>query len=357
MFEDSRRKAQGYQAEALREFLTILAPPTERPYDVYARIVRQDPAKQLIGQGRSISRTGEDSYGPDDMDVSAIVGLLADSYYQSAREGLSIPWIDYRVRQELYNMRNDRNDFEAHLGAKTELLSLGASYVMAEHLMRFLLALSKSRPDGVCEQVLTDYCDCWFARVRRFVAGLESLLLDYEREMEPERKAGMMLERVLSIRDEDKEMEYHRVWSELYREGTRADDYGHPRSEKEREEAHRCLSAFALKAADAGIVSACDSVRRAAVEGGYCFDKGDYVTRATTLLRLSRYDGLKVGEKVWLAGIYRCGLLQTHSAGEGDQLLKEAEAELPDDEWIEPCQTEEGYTFYRIRSGRSSHPK
>lgn len=351
MFEDSRREIRGYQEEALREFLVMVAPPSERPYGEYARTVRENGARALAGQRKAVERAGDDSYGPLHMDISAIAGLLVESAQRNAREILGIPNLDSRIKQEVFNIRNDRNDIDSHLGVKTELLSLGASYVMAEHLMRFLLMLSQYKPAGVPEDDVTDYCDRWFATVRSFIAGLETVLLDYEHGKESERRVEELLERVLSREGEERDNEYNDVCLELSGKLTRADKYGHERSGKELKEASRTLRLFDLKAAEAGIAKACKTVRFAAVLGEKpWFIADDYASRAATLLRLSRRDGLETREKVWLAGVYKCGLLPTHTAEEGDRLLREVESGLESNEQIEQYKTEDGHTFYRVVS-------
>lgn len=349
MFEDSKKEIEAMQQTMLREFLSILAPPSQSAYGVYARSVLRSNIKNLDGQRKAIERVGPDAFGPEDMDVSAIAGLLVERGLQERRNELQIPKLSGRVIQELHNIRNDRNDLQAHVGVSTDLSSLGASYVIAEHLMRFTLAVSKERPQVQGADSLTDYCDYWFAVIRSFLNRLEEALLDYEAAMEPERRARQLLALVMSKTGEERINEYNLVWIELRKEMARTkDQYGRERSESEQVEGKRCFVSFELKAAEAGITEACKHVRSSAVFGGEpYFRRADYATRASTLLRLSRKDGLTGEEKLWLAGVYKNGLLPTHSPKEGDLMLRECREELKDSGCIASFE-EEGYTFYRV---------
>ena len=353
MFEDSEREIQGYQKRVLQGFLEILAPPSSSPYDAYARDLAKGGRGAQEGVSRSASRVGEDSFGPSSMDVPAIVSLLVDRSQDGWRGSLGIPSVTAKVRQELHNIRNDRNDLVAHQGTRTDLSSLWASFVLAEHVMRFLIAVSKEPPQVQSADVLTDYVDRWLATIRRFVDGLEEELLDYEESKLPERKAQDMLDTVLLRQGDERDAEYTRVWLELHKGGNRKDDYGHDIPKKQRAAAERTLALFDIKAADAGVARAVENVRDAALYGSEpWFRPGDYASRASALLRLSRADSLTPQEKIWLAGAYKCGFVPTHSAEEGDRLLEECKAQLGEGESIEEYESD-GHTFYRITSERA----
>ena len=353
MFEDSERKVQEYQRMVLQEFLEILAPPSSSPYDAYARDLARDGHGAQEGSSRAASRSGDQAFGPSSMDVSGIVSLLVDKSQSGWRKSLGIPHLTNKVSQELYNMRNDRNDLVAHKGARTDLSSLWASFVLSEHVMRFLTALKKEPPSGYASDELTDYADRWFAIVRSFVDELEEELLDYESAREPERRAQELYDKVMLREGDERDAEYNRIWLEISKGYRRKDDYGHDIPEKQQAVAWKTLALFDLKAADAGITLAMNNVRYAAFVGSKpWFRRDDYASRAAALLRLSRADKLTKQEKAWLAGVYKCGLIPTHTAEEGDQLLEECRAELKDDESIEEYESG-GHTFYRITSGRN----
>lgn len=353
MFEDSERMIQGYQRMALQEFLEILAPPSSSPYDGYARYLARGARGAQKGIGRTASRTGERAFGPANMDVSGIVSLLVDKSQASWRSSLGIPELADKVKQELYNMRNDRNDLVAHVGARTDLSSLWASFVLSEHVMRFLMAVSKEPPSGHATDELTDYADRWFATIHSFVGGLEEALLDYETIREPERRAQELLEAVLLRQGDERNAEYNRIYLELNKGCRRKDDYGRDIPEKQQKKALRTLALYDLKAADAGLSHAIKNMRSAALYGEEpWFRSGDYVSRAAVLLRLSRADKLTLREKVWLAGVYKCRLLPTHSAEEGDRLLEECRAQLEEGETVREYESD-GYTFYCVVSERN----
>lgn len=350
MFEDAKREVESYQLDMLHEYVAMVAPPSTSDYESYAQCVSAGGRDVNSGRVRSVGRIGAGSFGPDDMDVSMIVDLLVGGN-DGGRRLLGIGKPGPKVRQELFNIRNDRNDLQAHRGKDSSLSSLGSSYVMAEHLMRFLLALSDDGPHCVSAEQVTDYLDKWFVTLRHFLDGLEVALTEYGEMRKPERWANEMMDRVLSRTGEEREQEHNTCWLELHKRGTRVDDYGHPRSEKEQEMAMKAIALFDKMAAEAGITRAQETVRHAALclsGDNPWFRYSDYAERAVVLLRCSRTIGLNLTEKLCLAGLLKNGLLPTHALEEGNRLLKECESELEEGESIAAYETDEGFTFYRM---------
>ena len=351
MFENAKREVESYQLDMLHEYVAMVAPPSTSDYEAYAQSVSAGGRDVNSGRVRSVGRIGVGSFGPDDMDVSMIVDLLVGGN-DGGRRLLGIGKPSPKVRQELFNIRNDRNDLQAHRGKDSNLSSLGSSYVMAEHLMRFLLALSDDGPHSVPADSFTDYLDKWFVTLRHFLDGLEVALTEYGEMRKPERWANEMMDRVLSRSGEEREQEYNTCWLELHKRGTRVDEYGHPRSEREQETAMKAIALFDKMAAEAGVIRALENLRWAVLcmPGEYnpWFRYSDYAERAVVLLRCSRTIGLNLAEKLCLAGLLKNGLLPTHAPEEGDRLLKECESELEEGKSIEAYETDEGFTFYRL---------
>ena len=350
MFEDSKKTIEKYQLDMLHEFLEIIAPPSMCRYGELAQSISNGGKSGNPGHVRSVGRVGEDSFGPNDMDVSMIVDLLVGAN-DEGRKLLAIRKPGPRIKQELFNIRNDRNDLQAHRGSDSDFASLCGSCVIAEHLMRFLLALKDDTPHVVSSESMSGYLDKWFVTLRHFLDGLETELTDFNDARKPERWAKEMMDRVLSRMGEERDQEYTTCWLELHDRGNRIDRYGHPRPEIEQKAAQEATVLFDRLAAEAGIKTAQDHLRDAALcrwGDSPWFHHTDYADRAAALIKYSKSDGLKLEEKLCLSGLLMNGLFPTHPAEEGARLLEECKEELAEGERIEPYETDEGYTFYRF---------